>query len=138
MTLIPSREQIILSEQINILHQKIGELESQLKEKNNKERILCAAIWYKDFEAPYHNVTNIDSGVVLCGYRHAHIIGQLVSVAGKRTCSNKGVVDCSGEFVQGFLTSKNRFIDRKEAHKLFVELGGKPDFKDELYSEDLY
>lgn len=96
-----------------------------------KERILCAAIWYKDFDAPVHTVENLDKGVVLCGFRHGMVISQCTSLLGKRQFE-------MGESIQGFLTTKNRFLDRKEAHKLFVENGGVPEFKDELYSEDLY
>lgn len=95
------------------------------------ERIICAAIWYKDFEMPIHSPNNIDRGVVLCGFRHGHIISQILSLTGKRTCE-------VGESVQGFITSKNRFIDRKEAHQLFIDNGGTPEFNNELYSEDLY
>lgn len=135
MTLIPRQPLIVADEIAQELRQKIMELEYELKNKN-EEYILCAAIWYKDFESPVHTVKNIDRGVVLCGYRHGHIIGQLRSIAGKRTCVNGE--NASGDYVQGFLTSKNRFLDREEAHKLFVECGGKPDFKNELYSEDLY
>lgn len=101
------------------------------------ERILCAAIWYKDIkDAPYLQVTNIDKGVVLCGHRHGHIISQLKALTGLRTTSFGE--NASGSFIQGFLTDKNRFIDRKEAHALFIKNGGKPEFGDELYSEDLY
>lgn len=95
-----------------------------------KEYILCAAIWYKDFTPPVHNVKNIDRGVVLCGYRHGYIMGQFKTLTGNRTPAFN--------HEQGFLTSKNRFIDRKEAHKLFIENGGIPEFEKELYSEDLY
>lgn len=98
---------------------------------NEKERVLCAAIWYKDFEAPIHTVSNIDKGVVLCGFRHGLVIGQCMSLLGKRQFE-------MGENVQGFLTTKNRFLNRQEAHKLFKENGGIPEFNDELYSEDLY
>lgn len=96
-----------------------------------KERVLCAAIWYKDFDAPVHTVTNLNKGVVMCGFRHGLIIGQCTQLLGKRQFE-------MGKYVQGFLTTKNRFLDREEAHKLFKDNGGIPEFKDELYSEDLY
>ena len=95
-----------------------------------KEKILCAAIWFKDAETPIHTVKNVD-GLVLCGYRHGHIIGQITTLTGKRIFE-------LGESVQGFLTDRNRFLDRKEALDLFKANGGVPEFKDELYSEDLY
>jgi hypothetical protein len=40
--------------------------------------------------------------------------------------------------IQGFLTSKNRFLNRKEAAIPFRAQGGHPLFPNELYSEDLY
>lgn len=123
----------VLSEQISSLNQEVLKLKSK-----PDEYILCAAIWYKDFEMPKNanQVKNIDKGVVLCGHRHGHIISQMIAITGKRTCTFGE--NATGESVQGFLTNKNRFLNRKEAHKLFVENGGKPEFKDELYSEDLY
>ena len=96
------------------------------------ERILCAAIWYKDYPAPVHSVINTnEKGLVLCGYRHGHIIGQCISLLNKRQSE-------MGEHVQGFLTSKNRFLNRKEALELHLKNGNTSDFPDELYSEDLY
>lgn len=102
----------------------------------NKETILCAAIWYKEFKKPIHSPVNIDNGVVLCGHRHGHIIGQMMSMTGKRTV--KYGKDAVGDNVQGFLTSSNRFITREEAYELFKENGGMPEFDNLLYSEDLY
>lgn len=44
-----------------------------------------------------------------------------------------------GEYTQGFITSKNRFLDRKEAEKLWIELGNTLQYStEELFSEDLY
>lgn len=104
--------------------------------KLKEEEILCAAIWFKDFDTPRHTCTNIDKGVVLCGLRHGHIIGQMKSLTGLRTVTN--APDGCGEYVQGFLTSKGRFLDREEAHNMFTEQGHEAEFSDELYSEDLY
>lgn len=94
------------------------------------ERIICAAIWYKEYITPTHSVKNVE-GLVMCGYRHGMIIGQCMSLIGKRQWE-------MGAYVQGFLTSENRFVDRIEARKIHIESGGIADFEDELYSEDLY
>ena len=94
------------------------------------EDILVAAIWFPDEPTPIHNCTNIENGVVLCGFRHGHIIHQYFSITGKRVPTVKSI--------QGFITTKNRFVDRIEAHKIFIENGHTPEFNDELYSEDLY
>lgn len=77
------------------------------------EKVLCAAIHYKNFKSPIHTCRNIKQGIVLCGHRHAHIIGQMFELTGKRTITNGE--HATGEFIQGFLTSENRFVNRKEA-----------------------
>jgi hypothetical protein len=98
-----------------------------------QEQILCAAIWYKDFpRIDVYSVKNITNGVVLCGWRHPQIIGQVVSLLGKKQYE-------MGDYVQGFLTNRNRFLDRKEAALLHIENGGTLEYStDKLYSEDLY
>ena len=101
-----------------------------------KERILCAAIWYKNEEKPVHSVTNLDKGVVIGGFGHANIIGTYKSLTGERTPEQ--------EYEQGFLTSKNRFVSRNEAAKIAFE-SKQVDWdetmiewdKIELYSEDI-
>ena len=132
--------EIVLLDEINSLKQKIMELEYQLKNKD-EERILCAAIWYKDLPlkkeewirtrgiSPY----DISEGIVLCGWRHSCIIAQMNALTGLRQYEITEV--------QGFLTSKNRFVNREEAMELFrLEKGGdvKTLHKNQLFSEDLY
>jgi hypothetical protein len=100
----------------------------------NIERILCSAIWYKSQQhlPSVYEVINAPTGVVLCGYRHHKIIGQCLSLTGKSQVE-------MGESVEGFLTSKNRFLNRKDAAKLHIQNGGKLTYSDsELFSEDLY
>jgi hypothetical protein len=98
------------------------------------ERIICAAIWYKDLPTQKAFLpTNIIQGIVVSGLRHGFII-QIVKAL---TNLNTVTTSC-GEYVQGFLTSENRFLNRSEAHSLFIECGGSPEFSNELYSEDLY
>ena len=103
---------------------------------NNKEYIICAAIWYKEqAQLPnVYNPKNITTGVVLCGHRHNYIIGQCIGLLGKKQFE-------MGEYIQGFLTSKNRFLDREEAAKLAIECGQIKElqYSDcELFSEDIY
>lgn len=97
------------------------------------ERILCAAIWFKEIiPRAVHRPINTPGGVVLCGFRHGDIISQLLPL------NNKKLHEL-GIHVQGFLTSENRFVDRKEGAILFVNCGGKLNYSTkELYSEDLY
>jgi len=97
------------------------------------EKIICSAIWYKELATPVHRPANIDIGVVVCGHRHPHIIGSVNILAGR-------VQSLMGEYVQGFLTDKNRFVDRREAMsiafkaKQLIRVVTSPD----LFSEDIY
>lgn len=99
----------------------------------NKEYILCAAVWYKEIE-PRATIRPINTpgGVVLCGFRHGDVISQISILTGKRQFE-------LGKHVQGFLTNKNRFVDREEGAKIFIDNGGELKYsKYKLYSEDLY
>lgn len=106
------------------------------------ETIICAAIWYKELPllrpdvleprgfAPY----NVDKGVVLCGWRHPNCLYQMVAITGKSSF-------VAGENVEGFLTSKNRFVDRQEGAIIALACGQIKELRysqRELYSEDLY
>ena len=77
-----------------------------------KEEIICASIWFPDFEM-----------------NHPCQVGGLLMSVAQFNALPKSILPLH-KYVQGFLTNKNRFLDRKEAHKLFAE--------PELYSEDLY
>jgi hypothetical protein len=119
-------------------------------EKNNRgikpeEYILCAAVWYKDLPMAKPEILenrgfrpyNVDKGVVICGWRHANCIYQMVSITGLRS-----IPEQVGEEVQGFLTNLNRFVDRKEGYDI-AEVAGQLNERERggsrtLYSEDLY
>jgi len=98
------------------------------------EKIICSAIWYKELPTPIYGPRNVDGGIVFCGHRHPHCIHQMHAMTGK----NQSQV---GEYIQGFLTNTNQFVDRKEAAKIALESGQieKLSFsKNYLFSEDLY
>ena len=96
------------------------------------EKILCAAIWFKDFPKGEHGPINISKGLVLCGYRHVHIVSQVAAL------HNKHLLDCK-PYIHGFLTSAGRFVDRKQGAIIFAKTGGVFGFmNEELFSEDLY
>lgn len=90
----------------------------------DKEYILCAAYWFKDWPlkntetlrmrgvSPY----NVDKGIVLCGWRHGNVIHQMVGLFDIRMAD-------VGEYVDGFLTSTNRFVERVEARRIAIEAG---------------
>ncbi len=67
----------------------------------------------------------------------------MIAVTGRRSVSlsleDEDEDKIAGKSIQGFLTSENRFVDRKEAAKIHVANGGKLNYSDaSLYSEDLY
>lgn len=94
------------------------------------EYILCAAIHFQDGLKYEHQPLNVTNGIVICGRKHCDIF-----VVTKSEGSRKGQLQ-----VQGFVTNKNRFVDRQEAKIIAFNAGqidslaGNPD----LFSEDLY
>jgi len=103
---------------------------------NTKEYIVCSAIWYIDaMKEHVHQPKNVAHGYVLCGLRHHNIIALNYDLTGTKTTGM--------ESVQGFLTSANRFVNRKEAHEI-AELQDQIVHKSGnlhdgvLYSEDIY
>jgi hypothetical protein len=100
----------------------------------DQEYVLCAAIWYKDLPITRLLPTNLTQGTVVCGHRHPHCIAIVKELADLRS-----VITEVGSYTQGFLTSKNRFVDRKEGAIIFQSYGGVLKYSsDTLYSEDLY
>ena len=98
----------------------------------NEEQILCAAIWLQEAERAAHRPINTPGGVVISGHRHGHCISSIVALTGKRLHEH-------GEHIQGFITNKNRFVDRREGAIIWTTNGGQLKYSsDELYSEDLY
>jgi len=94
------------------------------------EYVMCAAIWVDD-DTEYHNQPyNIPIGVVYCGWRHPCVMYQYRSTFPVATVKE----------VQGFLTTKNRFLNRAEALILVLENGQltKPIIGGVLTSEDLW
>ncbi len=105
-----------------------------------QEIILCAAIWYK--EIPMKRIIvgvlpkNIDRGLVVLGYRHGQCIWTTAALTGLRTVEN--AEDGVGDFEQGFLTNKNRFVGREEAAEIAFAAKQIEEPKKRLHSEDLY
>ncbi len=105
---------------------------------NSKEYILSAAIWYKDgTEAPRGFIAqNIDSGVIIGQWRHGNIINiratnplwnakKLAEKRGENPMEIKKHEDTLSYFdeVDGFITSKGRFVDRWQAAELALLCG---------------
>lgn len=106
-----------------------------------KEYILCAAIWYKELPLIKNDVpethlrpVNCKTGIVFCGHRHLQCLYQMIVMAGKKQSE-------AGEEIQGFLTNKNRFVDRTEGKTIAMkalQLKAGVSIKGQLFSEDLY
>lgn len=98
------------------------------------EKIICAAIWYKDLITPIYGPANINKGIVFSGYRHIHCLHQMISMTGKK---NNEI----GEYIEGFLTNKNRFVDRIEGGEIAIKSSQIDNLNynnTKLFSEDLY
>lgn len=99
----------------------------------NKEIVICAAIWVQDGKKRPYQPTNTPSGTVFCGLRHPSILSQLAAYG----------IAHKNRSVQGFLTSKNRFLTREEASELVRNnnqemVVDRNAIREQLYSEDLY
>ena len=92
-----------------------------------KEFIICAAIKHED------------TGKIYYGHRHNHCL-EASSAELSWTLSRQEI--CKITRTQGFITNKNRFVDRKEGLLIALENNQVLDKKeirgDNLYSEDLY
>lgn len=100
-----------------------------------KEYILCSAIWFDDDIKHIHQPKNIETGFVLCGRRHHNCIG-LLEIINKRTADF--VINGKRKYIQGFLTSLDRFVDRKEGGKIAYDAKQTNKLEKSLFSEDLY
>lgn len=105
------------------------------------EYVTCSAIWYKDLPSQTFLPKNVDRGIVVCGHRHSNCIDIMKCLANLRSVKNGS--ESVGEYEQGFMTSKNRFVNRIEAMEIAINT---EQVKEEnlcnpligLFSEDLY
>lgn len=113
------------------------EIRLQAHLNNGKtEYVMCAANYYDDNEDHHFQPYNIDKGFVICGWRHS-CAGYSYVAAANLFDEKVSVWD---NCIQGFLTTKNRFLTRSEALELVKSnrqlkgdiIGG------ELTSEDLW
>lgn len=99
---------------------------------DSSERILCAAIWYRDNDVYPGQPKNVNHGYVMTGWRHGNVAQLHKAVT--------GVEKPSFICVNGFLTSYNRFVERAEGNTIAITAKqvkyNKPG--EDLISEDLY
>lgn len=96
------------------------------------EYIICAAIHFKNDTKYQHQPKNVETGFVVCGRRH-HNCFYIAA-----TCIADGYSEMKGSAVQGFLTSKDRFVTREEAGVIAFEQKQTDRKTNCLFSEDLY
>jgi hypothetical protein len=104
------------------------------------EYIICAANWYKDLELKKNDFPsthlrpkNIVSGIVFTGRSHLRCLYQVVAMTGLKQAEH-------GDFVEGFITSEDRFVERAEAAQIALASGQIKKLQyssTDLYSEDL-
>jgi len=116
--------------------------ENKVKERG--EYIICSAIFINDNTVNEDQPTNIEKGFVISGRRHHNCYATLKAIVGKEGMDLLLQLTNHSNKDHGFITSLNRFVDRKEGmviakkeNQLLVpslhsEGGG------ELTSEDLF
>lgn len=98
------------------------------------EKIMCSAIWIDDGKNHIHSPHNKPTGLTICGYRHCDCI-VVMNLIYKNDKFNQ---------IQGFLTDKKRFVDRKEALQIarnanqLLKVDKTCTEFTELYSEDVW
>jgi hypothetical protein len=106
------------------------------------ERILCAAIWVDTGKAepPRRTYTYPKTGLLFTGWRHCDCFVTLDAWADLLPSGERkriGEEQIAG-LHQGFLTSRGRFVDRKEAMTIARAAGQTNKTKVSLTSEDIY
>jgi len=96
------------------------------------EYVMCSANWIDDDIDYSHKPYNIDKGLVFGGIRHGSIFEMTQRIYPHDEYGNKTI--------QGFLTTKNRFLNREDALELVKSNGQlkKELLGSELQSEDLW
>ena len=106
------------------------------------EKIICSAIHYEDGIKRPHLPKNIDTGIVVAGWRHANSIQQLKVMFydeyEENSKHNKKRIEVIRNQTQGFLTSTGRFVDRDYGAEIARNAEQVHSGVTELYSEDLY
>ncbi|MFA5174762.1 MAG: hypothetical protein WC438_06290 [Candidatus Pacearchaeota archaeon] len=89
--------------------------------KDKTEKIICAAVLYKR--------------KIYRGHRHCHAIQAMNDELSWKMSREKL---CKINYEQGFITTENRFVLRKEAADIAFKTGQIKEKIDDLYSENLY
>ena len=115
--------------------------------ESKPEYILCAAIHYNDEKPHIHQPKNVSSGFVIYGRRHHNCIityailhNHFAGMDPITTESLRKMDFVKLPSIQGFLTSKDRFLTRAESYEVAVASGQiKPsDGSKCIFSEELW
>ncbi|MCK9279162.1 MAG: hypothetical protein M0P71_00845 [Melioribacteraceae bacterium] len=105
-----------------------------LPHKRVDEYILCAAIHFDDEKVYVHQPFNIKTGFVVCGRRHHNCFMTMAILDSNRLNGNRYKRE-----IQGFITSSDRFVDRREGNEIARKRKQVDnDYDEQLMSEDLY
>lgn len=85
-----------------------------------KEFILCAAIWINDNQVHKQQPENIEIGFVICGRRHHNCYQTITDLKGDVNEYFKYLNMSEGDYRehQGFITSLDRYVNRREGFKI--------------------
>lgn len=107
------------------------------------EKIICAANYYNDGKEHSHQPKNIQFGFVVAGRRHHNCINTFAQIVGFPYSSEAKILHQTE--IQGFITTDNNFVNRKEAYKIAFAadqiIGPNKGYAENnigLTSEDLY
>lgn len=92
--------------------------------------IICSAIHFVNTKEYVHQPKNIKTGIVMTGRRHHNVFTNMAALG----IDHKQY----DAMVQGFLTSDDRFVDRKEGGRIAYEAKQIDKPTECLFSEDLY
>jgi hypothetical protein len=105
------------------------------------EKVVCAANHYDDGKTHAHQPVGIKTGFVVCGLRRHNCIVIFAIICEKMDNRTRNLLKQS--CVQGFITTKNRFVSREEAMEIALNTGQAQDRNLSaphigLFSKDLY
>jgi hypothetical protein len=88
-----------------------------------KEFILSAAIWVNDNQKHEQQPENIEIGFVICGRRHHNCYQTITDLKGdvNEYFKTLNMSDDDYREHQGFITSTNRYVNRREGFKIAKE-----------------
>lgn len=96
---------------------------------HGEEFILCAAIWVNDGKIHKEQPINIKTGFVVCGRRHNNCYRTIKAIVGDNSLPNE-IRDLINSMSieearrhQGFITSNDRYVNRKEGWKIAKSMG---------------